>query len=155
MQVKDFMITDVVSVKQSESVRHLLNVLVENKIGGAPVVDDQGILVGMVSDGDVLRALSPHTEPSFFDLYMMVMVYQKKELGESIRQMMDEPVRNIMNKRKLYTVRPDDPFEQVLKILSKHHFKKIPVIDENNKVVGVISRGDVIRFITKEITGNE
>ena len=154
-QVKDFMITDVVTVKDTDSIRHLLAELVAHKIGGAPVVNESGKLVGMVSDGDVLRSLTPHSEPSVFDLYMMVVMYQKKELADSIRQMMDEPVGCIMNKRKIYTVKPDDPFDQVLKILSRHHFKKIPVLDENHHVVGVISRGDVIRFITKRISGNE
>ncbi|MGV3489242.1 MAG: CBS domain-containing protein [Tuberibacillus sp.] len=155
MQVRDFMIEDVISVKDTDTVRHLLSKLVIHKIGGAPVIDESGKLVGTVSDGDVLRSLTPHSEPSFFDLYMMVVMYQKKELAATIEQMMDEPVKHIMNRRKIYTVYPEDPFEQVLKILSRHHFKKIPVIDKENKVVGVISRGDVIRFITKRISGKE
>ncbi|MGV3487322.1 MAG: HPP family protein, partial [Tuberibacillus sp.] len=72
MQVRDFMIEDVISVKETDTVRHLLSELVIHKIGGAPVVDEGGKLVGTVSDGDVLRSLTPHSEPSFFDLYMMV-----------------------------------------------------------------------------------
>jgi CBS domain-containing protein len=49
------------------------------------------------------------------------------------------------------TVSPDDDMKQVVVILAKHHFKKLPVIDGENRVVGVISRGDAIRNIQNTI----
>jgi CBS domain-containing protein len=155
MKVKDFMIKDVITVKENDSLRHLLTELVDHKIGGVPVVDDNGKMVGMVSDGDVLRSLSPQREQTVLDFYMMVFIYQGQESDVSIKQMMDEPVRKIMTKKKIYSVMLDDHFEKVLKVLSHHHFKKVPVVDEDKKVVGVISRGDVIRYISRQIVGNE
>ena len=59
MKVRDFMIHKVFTVKASNTVEELLKILNCNRIGGVPVVDDRGNLVGMVSDGDVLRYLSP------------------------------------------------------------------------------------------------
>ena len=59
MKVRDFMITRVFTVKPTNTVEELLNILNTNRIGGVPVVDDRGNLLGMVSDGDVLRYLSP------------------------------------------------------------------------------------------------
>ena len=155
MKVEDFMIKDVITVKENDSLRHLLKELVAHKIGGAPVVDDNGKMVGMVSDGDVIRSLTPQREQTIFNLYMMVYIYQGREQDASIKQMMDEPIGKMMAKRKIYSVYPDDHFEQVLKILSHHHFKKVPVVDKDNRVVGVISRGDVIRYISKRIVGSE
>ena len=48
-------------------------------------------------------------------------------------------------KKKVVSVCEDDELEDVLKILAHHHFKKIPVVNEKREVVGVISRGDMIR----------
>nr|WP_239540998.1 CBS domain-containing protein [Pullulanibacillus pueri] len=144
------MIYDVIQVKKDETVRELLRKLVKNKIGGVPVVDDQNNLVGMVSDGDVIRALSPK-EQTVIDFYSMVLLLEKQQAKESIMKVMNETVEKIMTNRKLFYVYPDDPFEKALKILSRHHYKKIPVINRAGRVVGVISRGDVIRFINQNI----
>ncbi|GGH83779.1 CBS domain-containing protein [Pullulanibacillus pueri] len=150
MEIRDFMIYDVIQVKKDETVRELLRKLVKNKIGGVPVVDDQNNLVGMVSDGDVIRALSPK-EQTVIDFYSMVLLLEKQQAKESIMKVMNETVEKIMTNRKLFYVYPDDPFEKALKILSRHHYKKIPVINRAGRVVGVISRGDVIRFINQNI----
>ncbi|GGE56977.1 CBS domain-containing protein [Pullulanibacillus camelliae] len=153
MEVRDFMIYDVIKVKKSDTVRDLLKKLVKHKIGGVPVVDDSDVLVGMVSDGDVLRALSPKEE-TVIDFYTMVFLIEKQETKTAISKVLDKTVESIMTQRRIYDVHPEDAFEKVLNILSRHHFKKIPVTNGAGRVVGVISRGDIIRFINKQIAEN-
>lgn len=63
MEVKDFMIRDVITVKKETTIRELLKVLAHHRIGGVPVVDAEGKLLGMVSDGDVIRFLQPKGRP--------------------------------------------------------------------------------------------
>ncbi|HET7616789.1 MAG TPA: CBS domain-containing protein [Bacillales bacterium] len=150
MEIQDFMIRDVVNVRKDETMRNLLRTLVAHKIGGVPVVDEENQLIGMVSDGDVLRALTPR-EQTVFDFYTVTFVLEKQEVDANIRSKLDASVDTIMTKRNLYYVRPDDEFRKVLKILSKHRFKKIPVVNRADRVIGVISRGDVLRYITKQI----
>lgn len=145
------MIRDVIYVDSGESVRNLLKLLVRHKIGGVPVMDQERHLLGMISDGDVLRALAPR-EQTIFSVYIMVFAYEKQEMSTVIREQLDKTVDEIMTGRKIYYVRPEDEVEEVMKILSKHHFKKIPVVDQEDKVVGVISRGDVIRTISNQMT---
>jgi CBS-domain-containing membrane protein len=58
---------------------------------------------------------------------------------------------DIARTKGIVTVTPEDEMKNVVQLLSKHHFKKLPVIDENHRVVGVISRGDVIRNIQSTI----
>lgn len=152
LEIRDFMIRDVVFVKKDVTLRNLLKILVEHKIGGVPVVDDQHCLLGMVSDGDVLRVLTPR-EQTLFDFYTMTFVLEEQELDECIKMRLDAPVEKIMTHRNLSYVHPDDDFRQVLKILSRHRFKKIPVINRARRVVGVISRGDVLRHISTQMIG--
>lgn len=145
------MIRDVIFVKKGETVRNLLRTLVEHKIGGVPVVGDMNRLLGMISDGDVLRALTPR-EQTVFDFYTISFVLEKQEVKEKIKHKLQEPVDKMMTRRNLYYVHPEDDFEKVLKILSRHRFKKIPVVNQAHRVVGVVSRGDVLRFITQQMT---
>ncbi|HET7627475.1 MAG TPA: CBS domain-containing protein [Bacillales bacterium] len=154
VEIRDFMIRDVVTVRKESTIRHLLKTLVSNKIGGVPVVDEEQKLIGMVSDGDVLRALTPR-EQTIFDFYTITYVLEKQELDDNFRSTLRAPVERIMTKRNLYYVYPDDEFRKVLKILARHRFKKIPVINRAERVIGVISRGDVLRYISTQLLEEE
>lgn len=150
MKVEDFMITDVISVHKDTTVKDLLNLLIEHRIGGVPVVDDDNHLVGMVSDGDVLRYLTPKAQ-SVHDLFYTVYVEDEESEQEVLSRKINETVGSMLHRKHIYTVQPDDLFEEAIRLLSHHHFKKLPVTDENNNVVGVISRGDIIYNISKLI----
>ncbi|HEX7064732.1 MAG TPA: CBS domain-containing protein, partial [Bacillales bacterium] len=123
-----------------------------HKIGGVPVVDDNQRLLGMISDGDVLRAITPRDQ-TVFDFYTISFVMEKQEVDTSIRRQLDDTVEKIMTRRNLSYVHPDDDFRRVLKILSRHRFKKIPVVNGAERVIGVISRGDVLRYISRQMLG--
>ena len=137
MKAKDFMIKDVISLNEEASIKTLLEVLMKNKIGGLPLVDPNNKLLGIVTDGDVLRYMNPKAFISSYVTYI-------EELDETLKSKSESPVKAIM-KKKVVFVREEDELEDVLKLLATHHFKKIPVVNENREVVGVISRGDMIR----------
>lgn len=150
MKVHDFMIQDVISVKPDTTVRELLTLFINHRIGGVPVLDSNQHLVGMVSDGDVLRYLSPKPE-AVHDLFYTVYVQEAEKEQDVLNRKMNKTVADMMHKRHLYTVHQDDEIEVAIRLLSQHHFKKLPVINSNKKVIGVISRGDVIYNLSKMI----
>lgn len=147
MIVRDFMITKVFTVQPSTSVKDLLNVLTSNRIGGVPVVDDHGHLVGMVSDGDVLRYLAPKP----LGIAGLVYIIEEGEIEDVITEKLDTQVKEIMTKRNVLSVSPDDEFEKTIRLLSRHHYKKLPVVNGAGRVIGVLSRGDIINNISKKI----
>ncbi len=144
------MITDVISVTKDRSIRELLELLVKNKIGGVPVVDEQNRLCGMVTDGDVIRFLQPKGR-TVYDMYALVIFSEREDLQHKLDYAVDDKIGNLMRNKPIYSVHPNDTLDAATSIFSKHRFKKIPVIDDDNKVVGVISRGDVIRFISTKL----
>ncbi|SDQ57613.1 CBS domain-containing protein [Virgibacillus subterraneus] len=150
MKIKDFMITDIISITKDKTIKQLLETLVTNKIGGVPVVDEENRLIGMISDGDVIRCIQPKGR-TVYDMFTIVLVSEEEDLRDKIEYNINNKVDTIMNKRHTHTVHPNDNLEEALTILSKYHFKKIPVVDEDSKVVGVISRGDIIRSISTKI----
>ncbi|MBB6447081.1 CBS domain-containing protein [Bacillus benzoevorans] len=145
------MITKVCTVKPSTTIKELLHVLHTNRIGGVPVVDDKGNLAGMVSDGDVLRYLVPKPLGIAGPVYLIEVGKRDDFLQENLKTQ----VKEIMTKRNIAFVSPDADFEYTLRLLSKHHFKKLPVVNGAGRVIGVISRGDLIDNISQKIINSE
>ncbi|WP_096269773.1 CBS domain-containing protein [Paucisalibacillus globulus] len=154
MKVRDFMIQDVITVTEGTTIRELLEILVTHKIGGVPVVSKENKLVGMISDGDVIRYLKPNSR-TVFDMFAIVMVNEQEKLTDKLGYSLEKNVSNLMKTKDIKTVKPDSDLDTALAIFSRHHFKKIPVLDREDKVVGVISRGDLLRHITMEIINKE
>ncbi|MEH7385087.1 CBS domain-containing protein [Bacillus sp. JJ1521] len=150
MQVRDFMITKVFTAQPSNTVKELLLILKSNRIGGVPVVDDKGNLAGMVSDGDVLRYLIPK-HMGIAGIAGMVYLRENEDLKDVVQEKLDTPVKEIMTKRNILSVSPDQDFENAMRLLSKHHFKKLPVVNGAGRVIGVLSRGDIINNISEKI----
>lgn len=150
MQVKDFMITKVITAKPSFTIKEILMLFVSNRIGGVPVVDDKEHLIGMVSDGDILRFLTPKPR-NIISLYYLVYADEAEELEEVLEAKLDTPVKEIMTKKNLETVSPDDDFEKTMRLLSQNHFKKLPVLNGAGRVIGILSRGDLVYNLSKKI----
>src|SRR3954451_3733586 len=150
MQVRDFMIYNVFTAKPSTTIKELISIFESKRIGGVPVVDDKGNLIGMVSDGDIVRFLSPTKEK--IHVYHYLTYFEIEESVEDVlRERLNTPISEIMVKKNIKTLSPDDDFESAIRLISKHHFKKLPVVNGAGRVVGVISRGDIIRNLSKKI----
>lgn len=144
------MIEDVISVTKDATVKELLQTLVEKKIGGVPVIDADDKLLGIISDGDVIRYLQPKGR-TVYDMFSSFLVSEKEDLTYKLGYSISHPVEEIMRKKNIYTVLPEDNIEKALSIFSSYHFKKIPVVNKDDKVVGVVSRGDLINYITTRL----
>lgn len=150
MKVKDFMIKDVISVRPDVTIKEVMKTFVDKKIGGLPIVNDEGILKGIITDGDILRAIKP-IDRHIQDYFNLITYIEEQNMESRLSELAELPILRIAKTRSIVTVSPEDDMKQVVVILAKHHFKKLPVIDKGNKVVGVISRGDVIRNIQNTI----
>jgi CBS domain-containing protein len=149
-QVKDFMVKDVISASPSTSIKEVMNMFVREKIGGLPIIDENGVLRGIVTDGDILRAISP-VDRRIHDYFSLITYVAEEGLEDRLSELADREVIRIAKTHGILTVHPEDEMKKVVSLLSKHHFKKLPVVDQSNHVVGVISRGDVIRRIQETI----
>ncbi|RYL95278.1 CBS domain-containing protein [Sporolactobacillus sp. THM7-4] len=148
MLAKELMVKDVIAVHDTDTIKTLIQTLITHKIDGVPVLNRENKLAGFISDGDILRAVSPQPQ-TIYDFFTMISAVEVEMTRDVIRSVLEREVRDLMKKRGLQTILPDQDLDAVLKILSHHHFKKIPVVDNDYHVVGIISRGDVIYYIGK------
>lgn len=153
MKVRDVMNPDVVVCNPEDTIGDVARLLKQNNISGLPVVDD-GKVVGIVSEGDLLKLLEVPDRsglwlPSPFEVFEVPI----RELinWEETKRMLDDvgskPVEEIMNK-KVYTVSPEDSIEKASTIITKHKINRLPVI-EGGLLVGIVTRGDIIRGLGK------
>ena len=147
------MVKDVISVSPDRSIKDVMALFVEKKIGGVPILKKDGTLLGMVTDGDILRSIKP-VDRRIPDYFSFITYVAKEDMDSRLRELANIEISKIAKTHGIVTVFPEDDMKTVVELLSKHHFKKLPVVDEQNHVVGVISRGDVIRNIQQTIVKN-
>ena len=137
MLIRDWMTKDVLTVSPETSMMKASKLMRERKISRLPVVDDSGRLLGIVSDRD-LKAASPSKATS---LDMHELYYLLSEIK----------VKDIMTKAPL-AVKPSETVEKAAVLMMNNDFGGLPVVDEDLKVVGIITDSDVFKVLV-QITG--
>ncbi|GLB59167.1 CBS domain-containing protein [Cytobacillus sp. NCCP-133] len=144
MKANEIMKKRVIKVKEDTTVRSVIQQFIENGISGVPVVNDRNEIVGYISDGDIMRFIGKHKE-NILNAFYFVNVLQgdDDEFEERARKILDYNVMEVA-KKTVYTVNWDEDMERIAYILGKKQIKKLPVVHDG-VLVGIISRGDVIR----------
>jgi acetoin utilization protein AcuB len=137
MLVGDWMSTDVATVTEDVSMIKAGRVMRERKIRRLPVVDKDGRLVGIVSERD-LKAASPSSATSL-DMYEMTYLLSELKIKTIMTK---DPVR----------IRVADTVERAALIMRDRKFGSLPVVDDTDKVVGIITDTDIFRLFVS-ITG--
>ncbi|MDR0911138.1 MAG: MFS transporter [Methanobrevibacter sp.] len=154
LAIKDFMSKNVVSVKSTDKLEAILKKLTENKISSVPVLDDNENLIGMISEGDIIRFIKNDEEKESYDLFYTIFAGDEQTIDDVLKNKANAKADEIMQKREIFNVNEDDNFEYALKILSNHAFKSLPVLNNDKKLVGMISRGDISNNLLKLLLGD-
>jgi acetoin utilization protein AcuB len=131
MLVKNWMSKEIVTVDVDDSMQNAIYILQEQNIKILPVMDG-GNLVGIISDRDLKKA-SP-SDATTLDMHELLFLISKIK----VRDLMKKPV---------YTAKPDDTVEEAAALLLEKKISGLPVVDENNRLVGIITRSDIFRVL--------
>ena len=137
MFVKRWMTKDLITVCATNTVYEAMTLMEERKIRRLPIVDEEGLLVGILSKEDILNALPSVIDPSSDETTRALAV--QAEVG------------SFMSCRPV-TVSPEDPLENAAYLMRKHKIGGIPVM-QDGKLVGILSESDIFRAFT-EIFGD-
>ncbi|MGE5238392.1 MAG: CBS domain-containing protein [Chloroflexota bacterium] len=149
IKARDIMTKEVVTVKPSTTVEELAGLLVAHKISGAPVVDEKGHLVGIVTENDLIsqnKRLHIPTVARLFDAY--IVLGSQTKIEREIKRMAAATVDEICV-RKVITVSPDAPLDEIATIMAEKKVHLLPVV-EGKKLLGIIGKIDLIRAMSKE-----
>ena len=155
MSVNNAMTKDVICVKVSGSVKDAWLTLMEADISGAPVLDDSGALVGILSMTDIFRqimerfdkARSLRQATSSGEDSSAMDKEEVRELSLVIRAIAESTVGSILPKdQKVITLSPEDSLERALHLIAEHNINRLPVV-HSNQVVGIVTRQDIIWLV--------
>ena len=144
LKAKDVMTSDVITVSRETSVRDLAILFTERRISSVPVVDDNGDLIGIVSESDLIeqdKNLHIPTVVSIFD--WVIYLESDKRFEKELQKMTAQTVGEIYSE-EVFSVGPETPVSEVADIMSSKKVHAVPVV-EGRRLVGVIARIDLIR----------
>lgn len=151
MLAKDIMTRDVMTVKPEDKVEKVVRMLVDNKISGIPVVDENRHVVGIITEKDLMIKASELKVPFYVTLFdSIIFLENPMRFNNEIKKYTAAQVRDAMT-AKVYCVEEDAPVAKVVEIMQKRRINRVPVI-RHNKLIGIITRNDIMKSM---VTSNE
>jgi CBS domain-containing protein len=140
MHAKDVMTTSVVTVGPDTDVRTIARFLIERRISAVPVVDQAGRVVGIVSEGDLMRRAEAGTErhPSWW----LELLASPEDKARDYAKLHGLTAKDVMT-RPAVTVAEDAPLGEIATLLERHRIKRVPVVRDGT-IVGIVSRANLL-----------
>lgn len=134
------MTKNVITVMPDSDMRDIAKLLSLHRISGMPVVDADNRVVGIVSEADILSGMGLNREHDFKDIlrHMVGIPLPHANPGGKAGDIMNAPA---------ITVSADDDISAAAKILDEKRIKRLPVTDAEGRLVGIISRADIVRTL--------
>lgn len=144
---KDFMEKYVFTVPPEITVHELIRLFVSHNVSAMPVVDEENHLVGIVSEGDLLyKKVRPHI-PRHLDVLGGTIYYcGYGRYEKSFKKILATQAADLMTK-KTRCVKPDTPMSSITSLMIDEHLKTVPVVDDDNRLVGMITRHDILTVL--------
>ncbi|GAU69764.1 hypothetical protein SSP35_14_00980 [Streptomyces sp. NBRC 110611] len=146
--VGDLMTSAVVSVRRDTGFKDIAQHLAQYDITAVPVIDDQGRPVGVVSEADLLRKQQGQADPGgHLAAAHLLPAEQARARALTAEGLMTSPA---------VTARPQWSVVEAARAMASHHVKRLLVVDDAGRLVGIVSRGDLLRvFLQRDITIRE
>ncbi|MFN3739758.1 MAG: CBS domain-containing protein [Thermodesulfovibrionales bacterium] len=145
--VKDVMTEKVITVNEDMTLDKVAEILTENRISGVPVTDLQNRVTGIITEADIISQAETAKTGVFKELLRHLLgepVPRKRE-----KSLSELKVKNVMTV-PVITASPDMDIREVARILDERRIKRLPVVDREGKLIGIISRQDIVRFLSHE-----
>ena len=137
-RAKDIMTTDVIVANKNDIIANVANLLIKEKIGGLPVVDEENKVVGIISESHV-------DSPRMLNFIQgIIFLDDMKKFEDEMRAIAAYKVEDLMSK-DIITVNENDTFDYVANVMINKSINRVPVVDENNFLKGIICRYDIIK----------
>jgi len=143
MKARDVMAAPVITVSPTTTVNEAAQLFLQRHISGAPVVDENGTLVGIVSEGDLLHRSETGTEPR--RSWWLHLLTRKETLAADYVKANARSVADVMS-RRVITATPDTSLREIARLLEKNRIKRVPIVD-GGRIVGIISRANLIQTL--------
>ncbi len=141
-KVSEVMTIEAVAVNENAGVEEAIRLLSGHRVSGLPVVDKENRVVGVITEADILSVMGMKSGHTFKDIVARLLgeSVPGNKAGNTVRQVMSSPP---------ITTTPGALILEVAGILEERRIKRLPVVDERGVLVGIVSRGDIVRAVAK------
>ncbi len=148
--VRDVMTTDVATLTRDQTVPAAADRLAEKGVNGMPVVDAGGKLLGMLRDDDLIASEARVHAPTFINFLGLGVPFpgEMKQLESELKKIAGATVGEVMS-TDVPTIGDGATLEDLATLLHESGVSSVPVVDGDNKLVGIVARADVVRFIAR------
>lgn len=145
LTAQDIMTENVITIKKESSIEDLSEILLKNKISGVPVVDGDGRIAGVVTEADIIVQDTDLHFPRYFKLLDGIIYLDSlNRFMDSLKKHLATKVEDIMV-TKVRTISPGTTISDIAELMLQQKINRLPVVDEDNKVIGIVTRADIVR----------
>jgi len=143
--VAEVMTQEVVTVLPETPVQTVIQLLTEKRISGLPVVNAEGKLVGVVSNSDLMWRETGTNPPAYVMLLDSVIYLENPARYErDLHKVLGQTAGELMTANPI-TITPDRSLQEAARLMHDRDIHRLPVLDESNQLVGILTRGDIVR----------
>lgn len=148
--VSEVMTTEVLTFGPDDAVLEAMQTMVDREVDGAPVVDADGVLVGILSTSDLIVQESRLDFPTIISIFgaTLELPGAKKSFDDDLRRTLGSTVGEVMHADPV-TIGATDTIEEAATLLHRHDISRIPVVDDGG-LVGIVGRTDILREILRD-----
>lgn len=150
MRAADIMTPNVATVTDTTAIEAAIRVMLDKHVSGLPVLDGTGALVGIVTEGDLLRRVELGTAPSHG--HWLEILFGLSRRANDYVETNCRVVGDVMT-REVRTVDADAPLAEIVAIIRDKHVKRVPVLS-NGRMTGIVSRSDLMRTLADALAGS-
>ena len=148
--VAQIMTANPTTVSPQTSLQEAIKILAEKEISGLPVVDESGKLVGVISETDLTwQTTGVDAPPYIMFLDSVIYLQNPAKHNEEVHKALGQNVGDAMSDRPV-TIREDSLVREAARIMHEKKLRRLPVVDSNSKLIGIITQGDVIKMMAAE-----
>jgi CBS domain-containing protein len=152
MKVSDIMTKEVMTVKRDTSVNEVAKLMGAHDISGVPVVDDDDHVIGIITELDLIVRNTRLEMPRFIEVldWGRIPLERPGHAKERLRHMLGTEAADLMTE-KVETIAPDAAVEDLAELMVKHRVNPVPVVDEADKLIGIVSRADLVDMMAEQL----
>ncbi len=156
MHVHDLMTQEVIVVHPDTSIQEIARRMVAHAISSLPVVDSAGHLMGIVTEADLVARHAPPDAPAYYPLLWGLIPLRLSDYTrwkDHVRHILAVNAAQLMTAQPR-TIHPDASIEEAAKLMMRPGHNALPVVDAQNRLVGILTRADLVRFIAQLEAGD-
>ncbi|AOW98688.1 MULTISPECIES: CBS domain-containing protein [Moorena] len=149
--VAEVMTREPIVVQPQTPIKEVIKIIAEQSISGLPVVNEAGKLVGVISEADLLWQ-ETGVEPPVYIMFLDSVIYLENpaRYDQELHKALGQTAGEVMTGHPM-SIKPDQPLRKAAKLMQEKSIHHLPVTDEAEQVIGILTSGDIVRAMAAEL----